>query len=47
MLVRQLHEETLASLPAPPIAINATDQSLAIMINFDDLAVAFGTRASH
>jgi hypothetical protein len=41
ILVRQLHEETLTSLPAPPIAINAADQTFAIMVDFDGLTAAF------
>jgi hypothetical protein len=43
---RQLHEKPLASFPTPPIAVNAADQPLAVMIDFDDWAIAFGARAS-
>jgi hypothetical protein len=41
VLFRQLHEETLASFPAPSIAINAADQPFAVMVDFDERAIAF------
>jgi hypothetical protein len=41
ILVRQLHEETLAALPTPPIALDAADQPLAVMVDFNELAIAF------
>jgi hypothetical protein len=39
VLLRQLHEETLASFPAPPIAINTADQPLAVMVDLDELVI--------
>jgi hypothetical protein len=33
-------KSTLASLPAPPIAINAADQPFAVMVDLDELAIA-------
>jgi hypothetical protein len=39
-VLRQLHEEALASFPAPSIAIKAADQPLAVMVDLDNLAIA-------
>jgi hypothetical protein len=44
ILLRQLHEEVLASFPAPAIAIAAADQPFAIMVDFQKPAIAFFAR---
>ena len=38
---RQFRKETPASFPAPSIAINAADQPLAVMVDLDELVIAF------
>jgi hypothetical protein len=37
---RQLHEERLIRLPAPSVAANAADQPFAVMIDFNERAIA-------
>jgi hypothetical protein len=40
ILVRQLHKEALAALPAPAIALDAADEPLAVVIDLDERAIA-------
>jgi hypothetical protein len=42
ILLWQLHEEAIASSPAPAIARNATNQPLPIMVDLDERSLAAG-----
>jgi hypothetical protein len=45
VLFLKLHEES-AGLPAPAIALNATDEPIAVVVDFDQLALALGAGAA-
>jgi hypothetical protein len=40
ILFRQLHEQAIAAAPAPAIALDAADESLAVVIDLDKGAIA-------
>jgi len=36
VIIRQLHEKRFTAAPSPTIALNATDQALAVVIDLDN-----------
>jgi len=43
ILLRQLHEQVVTVGPAPAIALDATNEPLAVVVDLDEWAVASGT----